>query len=97
MGSIWRKTHVALPRHTTNSEQTIGAMEEMSGKVQNASTYRLSPNPRLSWDATVSTPWGQWRKYRRRFKMQTLTGCDAKITSTRTAAGQFKVVQWGDG
>jgi hypothetical protein len=29
--------------------------------------------------------------------MQTLTYCNAKITSTRTAAGQFKVVQWGDG
>jgi hypothetical protein len=29
--------------------------------------------------------------------MQTLTLYDAKITSTRTAAGQFKVVQWADG
>eukprot|EP00964_Phaeocystis_antarctica_P026638 scaffold15011_cov61-Phaeocystis_antarctica.AAC.4 len=27
MGSIWRKTHGALPRHTANSEHTIGAME----------------------------------------------------------------------
>ena len=41
MDSIWRKTHEALPRHTTNSEQTIGAMEEMSQKVQNANTHIL--------------------------------------------------------
>ena len=30
----------------------------------------------------------------RGFGMQVLTSCNAKITSTRTAAGQFKVVQW---
>ena len=41
MGSIRRKTHGALPRHTTNSEHTSGAMEEMSEKVQNASTHAL--------------------------------------------------------
>ena len=41
MGSIQHKTHVALPRYTANSEHTIGAMEEMSGKVQNASTHPL--------------------------------------------------------
>ena len=41
MGSIRRKTHVALPRHTTNSEHTSGAMEDMSGKVQNANTHIL--------------------------------------------------------
>ena len=35
------KTHVALPRHTANSEHTSGAMEETSGKVQNASTHTL--------------------------------------------------------
>jgi hypothetical protein len=40
---------------------------------------------------------GPWRNCHRRFKMQTLTFCDAKITSTRTAAGQFKVVQWRNG
>ena len=40
--------------------------------------------------ATVSTPVGRWMKCHRRFKMQTLTYCDAKITSTRTAVGQFK-------
>jgi len=38
-----------------------------------------------------------WMKCHRRFKMQALTSCDAKFMSTRTAAGQFKVVQWGDG
>jgi hypothetical protein len=35
------KTHVALPRHTANSEHTIGAMDELSGKVQSASTHKL--------------------------------------------------------
>ena len=33
---------------------------------------------------------GRWRKCRRRFKMQTLTYCNAKVTSTRTAVSQFK-------
>ena len=32
VGSIWRKTHGALPRHTASSEHTIGAMDESSGK-----------------------------------------------------------------
>eukprot|EP00964_Phaeocystis_antarctica_P046675 scaffold26994_cov83-Phaeocystis_antarctica.AAC.3 len=41
VGSIRRKTHGALPRYTANSEHTIGAMEEMSGKVQNANTHNL--------------------------------------------------------
>jgi hypothetical protein len=41
VGSIRRKTHGELPRHTASSEHTIGAMEEMSGKVQNASTHPL--------------------------------------------------------
>ena len=36
MGSIRRKTHEALPRYTANSEHTIGAMDESSGKVQDA-------------------------------------------------------------
>jgi len=38
MDSIRRKTHGALPRCTANSEHTIGAMDEMSQKVQKAST-----------------------------------------------------------
>ena len=42
-------------------------------------------------------PSGPERNCHRRFKCKTLTYCDAKITSTRTAAGQFKVVQWGNG
>jgi multimeric flavodoxin WrbA len=33
---------------------------------------------------------GRWMKCHRRFKMQALTHWDAKITSTRTAVGQFK-------
>ena len=41
VGPIQRKTHVTLPRYTANSEHTIGAMEETSGKVQNASTNIL--------------------------------------------------------
>ena len=40
VGSIWRKTHVGLPRHTANSEHTSGAMDESSGKVQDASTQK---------------------------------------------------------
>ena len=35
-------------------------------------------------------PSGRWRTCQGRFKMQTLTYCNAKITSTRTAVGQFK-------
>jgi hypothetical protein len=31
VGSIQRKTHVALPRYTANSEHTIRAMDESSG------------------------------------------------------------------
>ena len=41
--------------------------------------------------AKVSIPVGRWRECLGRFKMQALTRCEAKITSTRTAAGQFKV------
>ena len=41
VGSIRRKTHPALPQHNTNSEDTSGAMEEMSLKVQNANTHSL--------------------------------------------------------
>ena len=32
------KTHSALPRHTANSEHTIGAMEDMSRQAKKAST-----------------------------------------------------------
>ena len=37
-----------------------------------------------------NVPLGQWRTCQGGFKMQTLTFCNAKITSTRTAVGQFK-------
>jgi hypothetical protein len=42
VGSIQRKTHVALPRYTANSEHIIGAMDESSGKVQDASTHIIN-------------------------------------------------------
>ena len=35
------RTHSVLPQHTANSEHTSGAMEDMSGKVQNANTHSL--------------------------------------------------------
>ena len=41
-GSIRRKTHVALPRHTTNSEHTIGALDESSRNVQNVSAHSVT-------------------------------------------------------
>ena len=34
MGSIGRKTHKALPRHTTNSEHTIGQWMHIQGKFK---------------------------------------------------------------
>ena len=41
VGSIRRKTHVALPRYTANSEHTIGAMEDMSRQGNTANTLAL--------------------------------------------------------
>ena len=40
--------------------------------------------------STRNVPAGRWSKCLGRFKMQTLTYCDATFMSTRTAAGQFK-------
>ena len=37
-----------------------------------------------------SASMGRWMICHRRFKMQTLTYCNAKVVSTRTAVGQFK-------
>ena len=34
MGSIQRKTHPTLPRHTANSEDTIGRWMEVQGKFK---------------------------------------------------------------
>jgi hypothetical protein len=70
----------------------IGALEELSGKVRKASTHSLSSKIHehaRSTAATVSSR-GQWMKCHGRFKMQALTACNAKITSTRTANSQFK-------
>jgi len=72
--------------------QFSGALEELSGKVRKASTHSLSSKIHehaRSTAATVSSR-GQWMKCHGRFKMQALTACDAKITSTRTANSQFK-------
>ena len=49
-----------------------------------------APRPTSKQSRARNVPSGRWRKCRRRFKMQTLTYCGAKITSTRTAVGQFK-------
>ena len=43
----------------------------------------------------VSNSVGRWMKCHRRFNMQALTYCDAKVMSTRTATGQFKVSSRG--
>ena len=56
MGSIRRKTHGALPRHTTNSEHTSGAMERYTW-VRFAG--KLSHCPAMTHRKTVSVyQWG---------------------------------------
>jgi hypothetical protein len=53
VGSIRCKTHVALPRYTTNSELTSGAMDEMSQKVQQASKPKMPDlSTRWCWSAS---------------------------------------------
>jgi len=47
------RTHSVLPQHTANSEHTSGAMEEMSGQGQKASTPRL-PDSSRRWCWSVS-------------------------------------------
>ena len=74
--------------------KSIGSMERY---VRGFDMAQSSLGPAMIHRQTVSTPWGRWMKCHRRFKMQALTSCDAKFMSTRTAAGQFKVVQWGHG
>ena len=61
-------------------------MEEMSGKVQNASSHRSI----LRTHKAHGQFSGAMEEMSRGFKMQTLTYCDATFMSTRTAAGQFK-------
>ena len=102
---------------------SIGAMEEMSGNVQNAAltccdaeikSTRATAGQfkgqfkgameRYTWVrfagklttcqtthiAMISISVGRWRTCQGRFKKQTLTYCNAKITSMRTAVSQFK-------
>eukprot|EP00964_Phaeocystis_antarctica_P030641 scaffold17321_cov70-Phaeocystis_antarctica.AAC.2 len=64
VGSIRRKTHEGLPRHTANSEHTIGAMERYTW-VRCTEKLTLCHTTHI---ATVSTPAGRWMKCRRRFK-----------------------------
>ena len=49
-----------------------------------------TPPPCKPKSGARNVPSGRWRTCQGRFKMQTLTYCSAKITSTRTAVGQFK-------
>jgi hypothetical protein len=44
MGSIRRKTHFALPRHTANSEHTIGTMERYMSGFDSAQNSPSSAN-----------------------------------------------------
>ena len=44
----------------------------------------------LQAEKARSASMGLWRNYHRRFEMQTLTYCDAEVTSTRTTVSQFK-------
>ena len=53
-------------------------------------TQASTPEPCAHTRHRVNHSTGQWRKCLGRFKMQTLTYCDATFMSTRTAAGQFK-------
>ena len=48
------------------------------------------PRPVSQKSQARNVPSGRWRTCQGRFKRQTLTSCDVKITSTRTAVGQFK-------
>jgi len=73
--------------------QFKGAMEDMSGKVQNANTHilrRQNHEHAHSSRSVQGSSMGQRMKCRKRFEMQTLTFCDAKITRTHTATGQSK-------
>ena len=69
MGSIWRKTHVALPRHTANSEHTIGAMDASSGKGSKMQAHIIS---RVVMDIAA-------------FKVSHSTGFDIDATALRAA------------
>ena len=95
MGSIWQHCSLdSATAHRIRVSITSGAMEDMSGKVQNESTHILGrQNHKARAQHSVSSrasSMGRWRTCLGRFKMQTLTYCGAKITSTRTAVSQFK-------
>ena len=61
-------------------------MDEVSGKVQNASTQPLSRKiheyTRTATSQFINSR-GRWTNFLGRFKMQALTSCHAKIMSTR--------------
>ena len=85
-----------------DGQHTSGAMEELSRQGQKVSAPKMpDSNTRWCWsalpcpgcrvpDPAVPLGQGRWRNCLGRFKMQALTGWGAKITSTRTTAGQFK-------
>ena len=101
-GSIRGKAHRLPDNAHSNGQHFSGAMERyiwvrFAGKLTTCQTPHIAP---------VSISVGRWMKCLGRFKMQTLTYCGAKITSTRTAVGQFKgqfngrwnvTHGWGDG
>jgi len=89
VGSIRRKTHVALPQYTTNSEHTFGAMEEMSQKVQNASTHILRRKNHEHVHSSRLVQGSVQRVNGGIFREGSKCKHSHSETSTRTATGQF--------
>jgi hypothetical protein len=98
VGSI-REEALTPSCHNTpqNSERTSGAMEDMSGKVQNANTHSLQcqnheqAHSSRSVQGPVSR--GRWRKCQGRFKMLSLTYCGGQNREHAHSSGsviQFK-------
>jgi hypothetical protein len=65
--------------------------------VMDVAAFKVSHSTVVDTDATAlrepreqgqAPSMGQWMKCHGRFKMQTLTACDAKITSTRTVSSR---------
>ena len=74
-----------------------GRAHPISGVVMDIAAFKVSHCVGSDIDATTlqaekarSASMGLWREYHRRFEMQTLTYCDAEVTSTRTTVSQFK-------
>ena len=86
MGSIRRKTHGALPRHTTNSEHTSGAMEcytlvRFAGKLTSCARNAHSKSQHSS---------GAMEEMRQKVQNASTHILRRKNTSTHTTAGQCK-------